>query len=160
MIHVLPSHADKPHNPMVNAGAIVISSLIKVKYKGFERWDDIKYRFLTYASVKDDFKLGEKHMYNNLLTISCCYSLHIDNIKPSWRFTTLIIYLTNTQTHTYAHFELWSEINGVPVFKSAEVILWTSYQWSVVTEVWRVSAQKGRVVYESHQLQLPETKVF
>lgn len=28
------SSADKPHNPMVNAGAIVISSLIKVKSKG------------------------------------------------------------------------------------------------------------------------------
>lgn len=29
-MYVLPSPADKPHNPMVNAGAIVISSLIKV----------------------------------------------------------------------------------------------------------------------------------
>lgn len=63
----------------------------------------------------------------------------------------------NTHTHTLS-FDL--EKNGVPVFKSAEVILWTSYQWSVVTEVWRVSAQTGRVVYESHQSQLPETKVF
>lgn len=31
--NVLFSCADKPHNPMVNAGAIVISSLIKVKQR-------------------------------------------------------------------------------------------------------------------------------
>lgn len=37
MTRVGLSPADKPHNPMVNAGAIVISSLIKVKSKAFKR---------------------------------------------------------------------------------------------------------------------------
>lgn len=31
--HAFIYYADKPHNPMVNAGAIVISSLIKVTSK-------------------------------------------------------------------------------------------------------------------------------
>lgn len=34
LINAVASRADKPHNPMVNAGAIVISSLIKVKPRG------------------------------------------------------------------------------------------------------------------------------
>lgn len=48
---VLVSCADKPHNPMVNAGAIVISSLIKVKFKGFSGLEGYTKRCLLNAEI-------------------------------------------------------------------------------------------------------------